>query len=315
MVREQVKRPYRHKDSSLWTALYKQRYLLLMSIPFLIWIFVFHFGPMYGWLMAFQNYNPNEGVLHSEWVGLRHFISFFQNAEAIRAVRNTIAISSLNIVAGNFVPLILALMLNEVHKTVFKRTIQTISYLPHFVSYVVIANLFLAILGLQGPVNELLMGLGLVKLPVKFWWNDRAFWYMIAGINTWKEAGWGSIIYMAALASINPELYEAATMDGAGRWRQMWNVTLPSIRPMIVIMLILSIGNIMNANFEQIFVLYHPLVYEKIDIIDTFVYRMGIVNGRLSYSTAVGLFKSVVSMVLVLGADRLSKKLGENGLL
>jgi putative aldouronate transport system permease protein len=308
MVREQVKRPYRHKDSSLWTALYKQRYLLLMSIPFLIWIFVFHFGPMYGWLMAFQNYNPNEGVLHSEWVGLRHFISFFQNAEAIRAVRNTIAISSLNIVAGNFVPLILALMLNEVHKTVFKRTIQTISYLPHFVSYVVIANLFLAILGLQGPVNELLMGLGLVKLPVKFWWNDRAFWYMIAGINTWKEAGWGAIIYLAAISGINQELYEAATVDGCGRFKRIWYITIPSILPTVIVLWILSLGDIFNAGFDASYLLGNAATRNSSDVIATYVYRYGINMGMYSFTTAISLMQICIGFILIFLSNTLARK-------
>jgi len=298
----------RATNSQIWGTLYRQRYLLLMSVPFIIWIFIFCFGPMYGWLMAFQNYDPNKGVWKSEWVGFRHFISFFQNPEALRAVRNTVAISGLNIIAGNIFPLILALMLNEVNNILFKRTVQTISYLPHFVSYVVIANIFLTILGLQGPVNEILMKLGLTKQPIKFWWNKHIFWYMVTAVNVWKEVGWGAIIYLAAIAGVDQELYEAATVDGCGRFRKIWYVTIPAILPTVIVLWILSLGDIFNAGFDASYLLGNPATRDTSDVIATYVYRYGINMGMYSFTTAVSLMQIFIGFILVFISNTLAKK-------
>lgn len=264
--------------------------------------------------MAFVDYNPNKGVFGSDWVGLKHFIMFFQDQEALHAVRNTIVISTLNILAGNLMPLVLALMLNEVNEVYFKRTVQTISYLPHFVSYVVIANLFLTILGLQGPVNELLMSAGITNEPVKFLWNKNTFWYMLASINIWKEVGWGAIIYLAAIAGVNHELYEAAVVDGCGRFKKIWHVTIPSILPTIIILWILSLGDIFNAGFDASYLLGSPATRETSDVIATYVYRYGITLGMYSFSTAVNLMQIIFGFILIFVSNKLAKKLTDYSL-
>lgn len=302
------------RPRSIFQTMYQQRYLMLMSIPFIIWIFIFSFGPMYGWLMAFQDYNPNNGVFGSQWVGLKHFKAFFQYPEAIRAVRNTVAISSLNIIAGNVIPLILALMLNEVRKMLFKRTVQTISYLPHFVSYVVIANLFLTIMGMQGPINEVLIKTGIVSQPIKFWWNKDTFWYMLASANIWKEAGWGAIIYLAAISGIDQELYEAATVDGCGRFKKIWYVTIPSILPTVVILWVLSLGDIFNAGFDASYLLGNPATRVTSDVIATYVYRYGITMGMYSFSTAVNLMQILFGFILIFISNTIAKKLTDYSL-
>jgi len=299
---------------SLFQTMYKQRYLMLMSVPFIIWIFIFNFAPMSGWLMAFQDYNPNKGIGGSTWVGLKHFQVFFHNLEAIRAVRNTIAISSLNIIAGNIIPLILALLLNEVNKMFFKRTVQTITYLPHFVSYVVIANLFLTIFGLQGPVNEVLMNTGITSQPIKFWWNKDTFWYMLASANIWKEAGWGAIIYLAAIAGIDQELYESANVDGCGRFKKVLYITIPSILPTIIVLWILSLGDIFNAGFDASYLLGSAATRDTSDVISTYVYRYGITMGMYSFSTAVNLMQIMFGFILIFISNKISKRLTDYSL-
>lgn len=298
----------RATNSRIWGTMYRQRYLILMSVPFIIWIFIFSFGPMYGWLMAFQNYDPNKGVWKSEWVGLRHFISFFKNPEALKVLRNTVAISGLNIIAGNIFPLVLALMLNEVSNIPFKRTIQTVSYLPHFVSYVVIANLFLTILGLQGPINEVLLKLGLIKESIKFWWNKDTFWFMVTGVNIWKEVGWGAIIYLAAIAGVDQELYEAATVDGCGRFKKIWYITIPSILPTVIVLWILSLGDIFNAGFDASYLLGNAATRDTAEVIATYVYRYGITLGMYSFTTAISLMQILIGLVLICITNTLARK-------
>ncbi|HBM81567.1 MAG TPA: protein lplB [Clostridiaceae bacterium] len=288
--------------------MYRQRYLMLMSIPFIIWIFVFSFGPMYGWLMAFQDFDPNKGIVGSTWVGLKQFKLFFHNAEALRAVRNTVVISSMNIVLNNIVPLILALMLNEVGNMFFKSTVQTISYLPHFVSFVVVANLFLTLFGTQGPVNDLLVNIHLVAKPIKFWMDKNIFWYMVSFVNIWKEVGWGAIIYLASIAGVDPEIYEAATVDGCGRFKKMWYITIPSIMPTVIILWILSLGDIFNAGFDASYLLGNPATRNTADVIATYVYRYGIAMGMYSFSTAVSLIQTFIGFILVFFSNTISRK-------
>jgi putative aldouronate transport system permease protein len=290
------------------------RSLYLMVLPAVLFYLVFCYLPMYGITIAFKDMSIAKGILGSDWAGLKYFQEVFRDRNFWTPFINTIIISFYKLVFAFPFPIILALFMNEMLNRKFKRFIQTILYLPRFISWVIVAGLLINLLSVNGGVVNAALELFGIE-PVNFFASKSIARGLIVVTSIWKEAGWGSIIYMAALSAINPELYEAAIVDGAGRWRQIWNVTLPSIRPMIVIMLILSIGNIMNANFEQIFVLYHPLVYDKIDIIDTFVYRMGVLKSRYSYSAAVGLFKSVVSLIMILGADRMVKKLGEDGLL
>ncbi len=301
--------PVRKKHSSnIWQTMYRQRYLMLMSIPFIIWIFVFSFGPMYGWLMAFQDFDPNKGIVGSTWVGLKQFKLFFHNAEALRAVRNTVVISSMNIVLNNIVPLILALMLNEVGNMFFKSTVQTISYLPHFVSFVVVANLFLTLFGTQGPVNDLLVNIHLVAKPIKFWMDKNIFWYMVSFVNIWKEVGWGAIIYLASIAGVDPEIYEAATVDGCGRFKKMWYITIPSIMPTVIILWILSLGDIFNAGFDASYLLGNPATRNTADVIATYVYRYGIAMGMYSFSTAVSLIQTFIGFILVFFSNTISRK-------
>lgn len=292
----------------------KNRPLYLMILPAFLFYLIFCYLPMYGVTIAFKDLSIARGIMSSPWAGLKYFEEVFRDQNFWIPLRNTIIISVYKLLFAFPFPILLALLMNEMANQRFKKFIQTVLYLPRFISWVIVAGLMLNLLSVNGGViNSLIQALGFE--PVNFFAEKSISRGLVVVTSIWKEAGWGSIIYMAALASVNPELYEAAIMDGAGRWRQIWNVTLPCIRPIIVIMLILTIGNIMNANFEQIIVLYHPLVYDKIDIIDTFVYRMGVLQGRYSYSAAVGLFKSIVSMILIISADRAVKHMGEEGLL
>ncbi|MEX2103745.1 MAG: ABC transporter permease subunit [Bacilli bacterium] len=266
--------------------------------------------------MAFQDYNPGKGVLGSEWVGLKHFRIFFQDEMLFMLLRNTIAISVLNIMLGTFGAVALALLLNEVKGIFFKRAVQTISYLPNFISYVVVANIFLTLLSpSDGIINRMLLKIGIIDEPIFFFGEPHLFWILIVLINVWKSIGWDAIIYIAAMSAIDTELYAAASVDGAGRWRKMWHITLPSIRPTIVVLLILSTSGILNAGFDPSYLLGNPLVHEYSEVIDTYVYRMGLGNAMYSYATAVGLFRLVVSLILLYIVNRIAKKMGEDNIL
>ena len=296
--------------------LYNQRYLWLMLLPALIYLILFVYKPLSGWLMAFQNYSPAKGIWGSKWVGLKHFTTFVNDFQFWPIMRNTMAISLLNIVGGTFASICLALLLNEVHCSAFKRTIQTVSYLPHFISYIVVGNIFMTILSPNnGLVNDFLMQLGIIDKPIFFFGTPKAFWFILAGINVWKEAGWDAIIYLAAISGINAEVYEAAEIDGAGRLRRMWHVTLPGIRPTIVVLLIMSAGYILSAGFEPSYVLGNAMVSDYSEVIDTYVYTMGLQNTMYSYATAVGMFQVVISVTMMLGANYFAKHVGERGVL
>lgn len=290
--------------------------LLLFTLPFAVWALVFCYAPIWGWLMAFQDYHPGKGIFGSKWVGFKHFSAFFGDRMFTVLLRNTMAISFLNIILGTVGALTLALLLNEVRSLVFKRTVQTVSYLPHFISYVVVANLFLTMLAPSGGlVNRILTGLGVVERPIFFFAEPHLFWALIASINLWKEVGWGAIIYIAAMSAVDPELYDAANVDGAGRLRKMWHVTLPCIRPTIVVLLILSASGLMDAGFDPSYLLGNPLVYEFSEVIDTYVYRMGLGRAMYSFATAVGLFRLVVALTILYIVNRIANRLGEEGIL
>jgi len=229
-------------------------------------------------------------------------------------MRNTLAQSLLSLAIGFPAPIILALMINEVRNGLFKRTVQTMSYLPHFISWVIAANVIVTLLASQGAINQALTALHLVKEPIQFLQNGHMFWWIIAFANTWKDMGFNAIIYLAAMAGINPELYEAARVDGANRWRQMWNVTLPALRPTIVILSILAVGNVLNAGFDQQYLLQNTTVLKYSDVIDTYTYRYGLQNGMFSYGAAVGLFKSAVAFVLVVLVNAWSRKVNQQSL-
>ncbi|WP_209979232.1 ABC transporter permease [Paenibacillus eucommiae] len=272
--------------------------LHLMILPGFIIIFIYSYVPMVGIVMAFQNYIPVKGILGSDWVGLDNFKYIISLPDTLQVLWNTVYIAILKIIMGLIAPICTALLLNEVRKQLFKRAIQTVVYLPHFLSWVILGGILIDLLSpSQGLVNQFLMFLGFE--PVFFLGDNKWFPYTLMISDTWKEFGFSMIIYLAAISGINPSLYEAAVIDGANHWRRAWHITLPGMRPIIVLLVTLSLGSVLNAGFEQVFILYSPQVYESGDIIDTMVYRIGLINSQYSIATAVGLFKSVVSLILV----------------
>lgn len=264
--------------------------------------------------MAFQDYQLFGGFFESSWVGLKHFEAFFNSPDFWTVMRNTIVISLLKLCFGFPAPILLALMLNEVQKMAFKRVIQTISYLPHFLSWVIVGGFVGSMLSTDnGSVNMLLMSLHLISEPISFLSVPEFFWGILVGTGVWKEIGFAAIVYLAAIAGVDPHLYEAASIDGAGRFKQIGLITLPCIQPVIIIFMILAIGNILNAGFEDILILAtNPILRDVSDVIDTYVYRMGILNNRFSYAAAAGLFKAVVSVSLLAAANKAARKMGSS---
>lgn len=304
----------RKKTRGLAVRLWKQWELQLMVIPALLIVFIFSYIPMYGVLMAFQDYSIFDGFWASPWVGFKHFEMFFNAPEFWTIMRNTLVISALKLIIGFPAPIILALMLNEVKQMAFKRVIQTISYLPHFLSWVIVAGFAMSILSTDnGSLNILLQSLRVIDEPIGFLGTAEYFWTILVSTNVWKEIGFNSIVYLAAIAGINPSLYEAAEMDGASRLKQISFITIPSIMPVIIIFLILAIGNLLNAGFEDILLLgSNPVLREVSDVIDTYVYRIGIENQRFSYATAAGLFKAVISVTLLTAANYIARRSGNS---
>lgn len=279
---------------------------LMLLLP-MLFLAVFSFAPLFGILMAFQDYMPAKGILQSRWVGLENFDFIFSLPSSRQIFANTIIISLGKLAAGIIVPVFFALLLNEIRVIAFKRTVQTIVYLPHFLSWVVLANVVSSILGFDGPVNSLIQSMG--HDPILFLGSNVWFRPVIILSDCWKEFGYGSIIYLSALTSIDPGLYESASLDGASRLQKIFYITLPMLVPTIVLMMALNLGNILNAGFDQIFNLYNPLVYETGDIIDTYVYRIGLIGMQYSLATAVGLIKSVIGFVLIMSSNLVSRKL------
>lgn len=302
------------RKKSLLRRYLKQWDLQLMVIPGLLFIFVFNYIPMYGVLMAFQDFNIFKGMAASEWVGFKHFKYFFTDARFPEIMRNTLVISGLKILIGFPAPIILAIMLNEVRKMAFKRTVQTITYLPHFLSWVIVAGFATSILATDsGSMNILLDKVGLIDEPISFLSKAEYFWSIIIATNLWKSIGFASIVYIAAIAGIDPQLYEAASLDGASKFKQTYLITIPSIMPIIVIFLILDIGNLLNAGFEDLLLLGSDAILRPVsDVIDTYVYRVGISNSLYSYATAVGLFKAVISVILLTGANQIARRSGNS---
>ncbi|KOY14970.1 MULTISPECIES: ABC transporter permease [Paenibacillus] len=272
--------------------------LHLMILPGLIIIIVFGYIPMAGLSIAFQNFSPIAGFKNMNWVGLDNFRYLFDLPGFGQVVWNTVFISAMKIVSGLVIPVLVALLLNEVRKTGFKRTIQTVIYMPHFFSWVILAGIIVDVLSPStGIVNMLLKAIGVE--PVQFLASNEWFPYILVITDQWKEFGFGTIIYLAALTNIDKSLYEASVMDGAGRWKQTWHITLPGIRPIVILMVTLSLGNVLNGGFDQVFNLYNPLVYDSGDILDTMIYRIGLQDAQYSVSTALGLIKSVVSFIFI----------------
>ncbi len=289
-----------------------QLYLLLM-IP-LGFVLVFKYAPMSGLVLAFKDYKIARGFWGSEWVGMQVFQEIFAKPDFARAVRNTLMLNGLDLLFSFTMPIILALLLNEIKSVKFKRVNQTVLYLPHFLSWVIIGAVAYQLLGHgSGVVNNVIESLGGTRIP--FLQEDTNWLISYLAIGVWQSMGWGSIIYLASISGINPEMYEAATVDGAGRWRKMWNVTLPSIRVTIVTLLILNLGRVMDGSFERVFALLNKATTEYTTTIPVLVYRWGIESGNFSRATALGLFQAVIGLVLVLIADRVAKKLGEDGLI
>lgn len=283
---------------SLATQLRKELPFHLMLLPGVLLVFVFKYIPMAGLSIAFQNYSPMYGLFDQEWVGLENFQYIFSMSTFPRVIYNTLFIAVLKIAAGIIIPVTFALLLNEVRCNAYKRVLQTVVYLPHFISWVALAGIFLDVLSMDGIVNTMLRHIGLQ--PVYFLGDEKVFPYTMVVTDVWKTFGWNTIVYLAAITGVDAGLYEAATLDGAGRFRQTLHVTIPAIMPIIMLMSILSIGNVLRAGFDQIFNLYSPLVYSTGDIIDTFVYRLGILSVQFGPATAVGLFQSIVSFVLIM---------------
>ncbi|KRF03904.1 protein lplB [Paenibacillus sp. Soil766] len=300
------KRANRHPLLKYWD-------LYLMVLPALVFLLVFKYGPMYGVVIAFKDYNIIQGVFASKWVGLQYFRELFMFDEFPRVVVNTLLISLMKLVIGFPAPILLALLLNELRLVVFKRWVQTFTYLPHFISWVVIGGIAVDLLSpSSGIVNKLIQAFG--GEPIFFLTSEKLFRWILVYTDVWKEAGWGAIIYLAALLSINEELFQAATVDGAGRLRQIWHISLPSIRSTIIILLLLRIGHLLDAGFEQVLVMYNPTVYEVADIIDTYVFRVGLGTMQFGLTTAAGLFKSVIGCVLLVIANTLARRMGEEGI-
>ncbi|HCL01430.1 MAG TPA: protein lplB [Lachnoclostridium phytofermentans] len=299
--------------------LWSQRYLYLFLLPAIIWVIVICYGPMVGLYMSFVNYIPTgkpflEELFTSQFVGLDWFKYFFQNSDFAIIMRNTLGMSFLTILLSFPAPIILALALNEVKNLKFKKFVQTSSYLPYFISWVIASNIFITILSGDGVINNILMGLGLVKEPVYFFQEGKYFWWIIAFANTWKIMGYNAIIYLASISGIDQQQYEAADIDGATRLQKMWYITLAALKPTISILLILAIGNLMNAGFEQQLIMQNDSIMDYADVIDTYVFRYGLRKGEFSYASAVGMFKSIVSFTLLSLANIITKKFGEEGL-
>ncbi len=299
---------------STWSYVRAHPWLYILMLPGLAYVIIFHYLPMYGVVIAFQNFNLIKGVFGSPWIGLQNFRELFGSSQFFKVFKNSLVFSLIRMFWGFPAPILLALLLNEVRRTRFKRTVQTIVYIPHFISWTVIAGMLTNLLAptADGAVNTLLGWLGIG--PVTFLTNARMFRSVIVTAEIWKSAGWGTIIYLSALTRVDPELYEAAVIDGANRWQMCWRITLPSIMSTVAVMMILRLGSLLNNGFEQIFLLYSPLVYEVADVFETYTYRLGLQGGRFSYSTAVGLFQSLVGFVMIVSTNYISRRISDSGL-
>ncbi|GIP33661.1 sugar ABC transporter permease [Paenibacillus sp. J2TS4] len=288
------------------------KYVYLMLLPVVVYYAVFHYGPMYGVQIAFKDYSPTLGFWGSPWVGFKYFQDFFNSFYFWRLIRNTILLSVYELVFAFPAPIILALLLNEVRNRLFKRAVQTITYIPHFISIVVIAGMMVDFLARDGLINNLLAWFGAEAIP----YLRQPEWFRTIYISSgiWQGVGWGTIIYLAAISNIDPSLYEAARVDGANRWRQTIHITIPGMLPTIIILLILQMGNLMTVGTEKILLLYNSATYETADVIGTFVYRKGLLESNYSYSAAIGLFNSIINFTLLVLANTISKRTTETKL-
>jgi putative aldouronate transport system permease protein len=293
----------------------RQRQLLFMSVPVILYVILFSYVPLWGWTMAFQNYKPGRSFFQQEWVGFRWFLFLFEDPIFWNSFRNTIAMSLINMALGYVTAIVFALLLNELQNIFFKRFVQTISYLPHFLSWVIVSGLVATMLSVEdGAINNLFMALRIIKEPVMWLSKPHYFWGIIGGAYVWKELGWNTIIYLAAIAGIDPNLYEAAQIDGCNRYQKMWHITLPCIKPTIIILLIMSIGHILDAGFEMQYLLRNGLVQDVSDTIDIYVLLYGMQRMSYSLATTAGMFKNVVNISLIFIANWIAKRAGEERL-
>lgn len=305
------------RKKTIWQTMVQQKWLIVMSLPVLLYVLLFNYAPMWGWLIGFLKYEPDNGITGSQYVGLDHFVWLFGRDDFVRTIRNTLAMSLINLTFGTVSSIGLAVLLNEVRHRSFKRTVQTVTYLPHFLSMVIVVGMAQNIFASDGPVNRLCMSLGIMKEPV-FWLGEpEHFWWLQGIINVWKEVGWNTIIYISAMTSIDPCLYEAASIDGAGRFNRILHVTLPGIKATFVILMIMNIGHLMEAGFEIQYLMGNSLIREYSETIDVFVMRYGLGMQQPNYSlaTAAGIFKSIVAIFLLFGANTISRKMGEDSLI
>ncbi|WP_238649990.1 ABC transporter permease [Paenibacillus piscarius] len=302
------------RTKRFWSLLIQQKTLAFMCIPFVLWAFVFKYLPIWGWTMAFQNFKPARSFSQQEWVGLKNFRVLFEDNTFYRVLRNTLVMSSIQLVLGFVTAITLALLLNELKNLVFKRVVQTVSYLPHFISWVVASSIVLTVLSPDGIVNLLLTKLHLLDQPVLWMAKGNYFWGILATTQVWKDVGWNTIIYLAAMTSIDPAQYEAAEIDGASRFQRMLNITLPGLKPVIIILLIMNLGNILESGFEPQYLLGNGMNLEFSENLDIFVLKYGLGMGSFSLGTAAGIFKTVVSFIFLFSANSIAKRMGESRL-
>ncbi|WP_256761850.1 sugar ABC transporter permease [Cohnella sp. WQ 127256] len=300
---------FKGRMNRIGKRLYKEKELWIINLFALVWVGIFCYGPMYGIIYSFYDYFPGKSLSESKFVGLKYYVEFFTLPDVWLIIRNTLVISSLGLTIGFIAPVILALLMNELRSIKFKRLVQTISYLPHFVSWIVVASIIFTMLGSEGIINDVLMKMGIIHEPLKILGEGEYFWALLTSANLWKGIGFSSIIYIAAIAGVDQELYQAGAVDGLGRFGMAWHITLPGIRPTVLLLFILGIGTLLNAGFEQQLLLGTPATREYHEVIETYVYRYGIQQGRYSFATAVGFMSSVLGLMLVLSANKISKKM------
>ena len=301
---------------SKWKLLGKQKLLILMSLPFVLYIILFRYIPLWGWTMAFQVYKPYKTFSQQTWVGFKWFVQLFTEKEFLLSLRNTVGMSLISTALGYITAILIAVFLNEVRYIGIKRFVQTVSYLPHFLSWVIVTGLVANVLSVEdGILNDILVGLGIVKSPIQWLAVQKYFWHIIGWTYVWKEVGWNTIVYLGAMTAIDPCLYEAAQIDGCGRLRKIWHITLPGIKPTIIIMMIMSAGHILDANFEMPYLLQNGMIQDVAESIDIYVLKYGFKLSRYGLATAAGIFKNVVNILLLIVANTIAKKSGEERLI
>lgn len=300
------------KKSTLMLTIIRQRELFFMIIPVMVYVFIFSYMPLKGWLMAFQDFKP--GRTTHAWVGFKHFKFLFTDERFFRVMRNTLSMSFINLILGFITAIFLAMMINEVKHKLFKRVVQTISYLPYFLSWVIACSMIADFLSSGGILNTILLNLGIIDKPVILLSDPSKFWWVVAWGVVWKNVGWNTIIYLAAITSIDPELYESAELDGAGRFARIWHITLPCIKSTILVLLIMNLGFVLNSGYEVQYLLGNTLTWDTAETIDVFVIRYGMGMGNYSLGTALGMFKTVASILLITIANQSSKHFADESL-